>query len=421
MVDGKTFAVRMIYRATPEMSGDAALYTFEGYEISDPGAIDRGRSSKEPLDVRGAPGSGFTVAELAAQFKSDNRAFSQPSAGKAGQRIERVEGWIAPSLAKWGEGAPAVRVVADAEGLPARAKTFAGYKTADGYYDDIEKVVYLVADKIPTQLDALRVLAHEAVGHYGIEAITGTALWEQIANAVARMRESGKHEALFREVDRRYRGANAQIALRETLAVMAERGVRNSVMDRALAAIRAFVRNTLGIKLDFTPAELRQHLVAAARYVRGDARPQAAASRAAPAEPAFSKGVRSAFSDAMNFSTAARAFLDGKLPGTQPIQVTEGTPDVYVKLGAPDVPILIQRGTIKKLALADSDGKRPEISHNLFLSLVRRLHEPIAVFSSATQKDGLVVLTEVVADGKPVMVSIHVRDKHDRIVVTASS
>lgn len=372
-------------------------------------------------DERNAINAAFDTLTQTLRTREDDAGnvalFSQPDAAAESTPDQaRVRGYITPLTSTWGATAPRVEVVADAEGLPARAKADPGYKTADGFYDDSAGIVYLVANRIPTQRDALRVLVHESVGHFGVEAITGPALWDQLSNTIARMRENPKHAALFAEIDRRYKGANAAIATRETLAVMAEKGLRNSVMDRAIAAIRNFIRQTLGIDLRFTEAELRQHLVAAARYVRDGRRPREAAAPEALAEPAFSKGTRSAFRDAGAFAGTVRAFLDGKLPGRLPIQVTEGTPDVLVKLGAPDVPITINRETLSKFKFAGGD-KHPEITQGMMTTLVKHLHEPVAVFDSTTEPGALVVMTEVDADGKRVMASLHIRANSERMVV----
>ncbi len=199
----------------------------------------------------------------------------------------------------WGEGAPRVVVVADAEGLPARAKRDPGYQTVEGFYDDEAGAVYLVAGNLRGGHDRVnqrrlsaaerveQVLAHEVVGHFGIEAITGPELWAALGQTLDRMRSNGRHAELFTEIDRRYRGANRAIAVREAVAVMAEKGVRNSVVDRVIAAMRQFLRS-LGMNMRFSEAELRQHIVAAARYVRGGARPRAAQA-AAETAGAFSR------------------------------------------------------------------------------------------------------------------------------------
>lgn len=186
---------------------------------------------------------------------------------------------IGTVTAKWGSEAPAVVVLESHADLPARAKSDPEHVSAEGFYDDSTGTVYLVANNLSSPQRALQVLSHEAVGHFGIEAITGDRTWADIARTIDRMRAGGKHAALFAEIDRRYRGANREIGIREAVAVMAEKGVRNSVIDRAVTAVRNFLRQ-LGFTLQLSEAELRQHLVAASRYVRGGARPRASSAGA---------------------------------------------------------------------------------------------------------------------------------------------
>lgn len=214
--------------------------------------------------------------------------FSRPDGGSsAGLSVEQVRKATDRATAGWRGDAPKVQVVQHAAELPARAKVDPEHATAEGFYDEADGTVYLVADNLRSPRRALQVLAHEAVGHYGIEAITGPELWAQVGQAVEKMRASGRHAELFAEIDRRYRGANRDIAVREALAVMAEKGTSSNVLDRVVAAVRRFLRQ-LGFQVEFSEAELRQHLAAAARYVRGGSRPRQAAA-AGNAELAFSR------------------------------------------------------------------------------------------------------------------------------------
>jgi len=224
---------------------------------------------------------------------------------------------IAPIIGRWSRTAPRVVVVETADDLPASARSQVGYADAEGFYDGAG-TVYLVAGNLADTQRAQAVLAHEAIGHYGIEAIAGPELWAQLETTVDRMRANGRYAGLFAEIDRRYRGANRDIATREAIAVMAEKGIRNSVIDRAVAALRRFLRS-LGFELGFSPAELRQLIVAAARYLRDGARPRTApmaepaASRPAPTfYSAMTEAIRQA-KGAPKVGTAAqwRQWFDG--------------------------------------------------------------------------------------------------------------
>jgi hypothetical protein len=120
------------------------------------------------------------------------------------------------------------RVVAEgAEGVP------------KGFYFDGE--VYLVASQLATPEEAARVLYHEALGHHGLRGAFGEkldAVLDQII--VARPREVRAKLQEYGELDdlvgRRY-------AAEEVLAEMAETQPQLGFVRRAVAAIRAWLRD----------------------------------------------------------------------------------------------------------------------------------------------------------------------------------
>ena len=147
------------------------------------------------------------------------------------------------------KGAPVVRVVDTPDHLPASARRASDYHLAEGYYERRTGTVYLVASALPTRQAVQRVLAHEAIGHYGIEAIAGPALWTDIAAGVQRLREKGRHARLFAEHAQRGYADNGwdDTAVREFIAMMAESGAKDSLLDRLIAAVRVFLRK-LGVR-----------------------------------------------------------------------------------------------------------------------------------------------------------------------------
>lgn len=157
---------------------------------------------------------------------------------------------ITEATKNWGDNAPRVRIVDSPDQLPAAAKRQAGFERARGYYDG--DTAYVVADKHGDAESALRTLAHEAVGHHGIENILNDHVkggWDQLAGDIDRLRTQGlgseKMRAVLADVDKRYPGADKSTFAKETLAVMAERGIKNGLLSRAVAAIKAFVRKLL--------------------------------------------------------------------------------------------------------------------------------------------------------------------------------
>lgn len=97
------------------------------------------------------------------------------------------------------------------------------------------------------------------------------------------------------------------------------------------------------------------------------------------------------------------------------------TSDVYLKLGASDLPMTLTADNLAKIMSNKQD-------HNLPIELVkqlpRALAEPIMVFDSATQDNSFVVLTSLKnKDGRSIMVAVHLDTKrqHARVNNIASA
>jgi hypothetical protein len=188
----------------------------------------------------------------------------------ARDRLDRVVG---SATRQWGKDQPQVEVVASPEGLPTDAKRDPGYARAEGYYDGSR--IWLVASNIASEVRARQVLAHEAVGHYGVDRIVtdayGNDAWNKIITSIARLDREGlggdEMQALLRDVHRRYPTADAETFAKEAIAVMAERGVRNTFTERVLTAIRRYLHKIMP-NLNLSPAELRQLLVRSDRMLR---------------------------------------------------------------------------------------------------------------------------------------------------------
>lgn len=151
----------------------------------------------------------------------------------------------------WKGDAPKVLYVQTAAELPAAAKRGEWFN-AEGWYNG-KDTIYLVADNLPNVTRAEQVLAHEAFGHYGVESITGKSAWAQIVADVARLRSMkglGKEmKGALASAERRYGNESPVQFARELLAVMAERGIRSSMLGRLLAAVRRWARG-LGFRID---------------------------------------------------------------------------------------------------------------------------------------------------------------------------
>lgn len=261
-----------------------------GYDDGNGYAYRNTKNNLKLLDAvtRDDEGNVIPLSKRFNSRKDDVRYSAQGNRSRSGMKQNAVQRVVDGITSSWGSNAPKVVVLASAEDYPARMKSDPGYRSSEGAYDHATGTVYLVAENLSSPRRAQQVLAHEAVGHYGVESIVGPEAWAKIRQTLETMKASGRHDELFAEINRRYRGVNSDIAVREAVAVMAERGIHNSVVDRAITALRRFLRS-LGFDMTFSEAELRQLLVAASRYVRDGARPQQSAEQVRAASMAFSR------------------------------------------------------------------------------------------------------------------------------------
>lgn len=363
--------------------------------------------------VRAAYDDFFSTVEREDTPEGNVRLFSKAAGvGGPGLSFDRALKLKAQITGKWGENAPQVVLVEDAEGFPESAKVDPDYRRGEGFFDG-KPTIWINVGNIHTEQRFAEVMAHEGLGHFGVESVVGEKEWAGIVDAVERLEGKGaanrRVAAVLQEVRQRYGDVDRETFAKEVIAVLAERGVRNSWVDKVVAAVRRWLRaNVPGMK--WSETDVLDLLSQAESFLR--AGPSQAESRQHVAALAFSRATRSAFSDAGSFAAAVKALSAGTLAGTDPIQVTEGTPDVYRKLGAEDLPITINRNKIEEI-LRD----HPEMSEAILQQLVRHLHEPVAVFDSTSHPGALVALTSAISDGKPVIAALHLNVRNGRALV----
>ena len=262
-------------------------YGFEGLTESEARTIltlDRGRLDADALRDRVAAGrvSGLrAVGEGAAGQGSGTEApgpggrvnrFAAPAAG-GGLDFDRALQLKTDLTQHWGENAPNVVVVRSAQDFPASAKADAGYQRAEGVYAGRD-TVWINSGNIATEERFAQVLAHEAIGHYGVESVVGPKDWNQIVDAIDSLAAEGRGSAALQsvlaDVTRRYGTVDRETFAKEAIAVMAERGIRNSFTSRVIAAVRRFLRRVMP-SLRWSEGDVRDLLSQADGFLRAGA------------------------------------------------------------------------------------------------------------------------------------------------------
>ncbi len=219
---------------------------------------------------------------------------SRSGQGLFGTSVEDITAGIRPLLARW--KAVPVEIVKTVNDLPANMRDAAyssGATDIEGMH--INGRVYLVAGNLPSVDRAREVLAHEIVGHAGMEKMLGPDLMRQLTTHI-RMMEATKNKLVLEladAVDNSQPGLDNVNRAKEIVAMMAERGehTKSSVWQKVLSAIRDYLRR-LGFKNEWldtlTVPDVLRMLRKADEFVQAGAR-EPVFHRPESTLPAFSK------------------------------------------------------------------------------------------------------------------------------------
>ncbi len=175
--------------------------------------------------------------------------FSRASTKTGGQRVDAVRKLVDQITQRW-TNAPEVVVAEsmDDAAIPKevrdhnRAQEAKGATPSEGFFHDGK--VYLLADKLPTQQDVARVLAHETLGHIGLRGLFGNNL-NPILDSVIQARN-----AEVRALAKSYgldvtNQEHLREAAEEVLAAMAEKVPQAGLVKRAVGAVKAWLRENV--------------------------------------------------------------------------------------------------------------------------------------------------------------------------------
>lgn len=322
----------------------------------------------------------------------------RPARGMKAEPIRRA----LTTMAKSWSNAPPISVVQTIEELPPgllQQLVRDGAVDAEGVFHDGQ--VYLVAANLDSIRHAAYVLAHEVLGHAGLQGAFGNRL-NPLLNQIYR------DDAAIREAAdwlmERF-GYSKQVAVEEVLADMAADGQlgRQAWWPRLVAAVRNALR-VAGFNLQWSEADVRGLLANARRHIEGGRRQARGGLR-------LSRGDSDPLKPEAQEEAAFRAAVERalKVPGQIDRMLTVGqTPAVLQRLGVAPLPVAIAKDTILKA----SNGVKHDVRVADVMRLPELLADPVMVFDSATEKGALVLLTDAEdASGRPVVVALHLNRK----------
>lgn len=303
-----------------------------------------------------------------------------------------------------------VRVVkSQAEAQELAGESFDGYGKVHAFYRPDEHEIVLVADNIPDGRTVREKLRHEII-HHAMEQVVTPAEYKTIVDNVLKTRNSDNAaiRETWRKVDADYGNESPEVQAGEFLAHMAEKepGNLGAAWNRVVALIKAVLRRT-GL---FQPSDLND-----IGYVRDTIRTlgQRVREGYVPREGGDVSYSRTGKPDPFRVPEGdgeryrrdlAKAVKSHR---SSDISITIGrTPPVLRHIGAPDLPLVISRDTVRKA----TNGVKHDVPMDVIEQLPELMHDPEAVYQSATEKNAVVMLFDAVdKNGDPVIGAVHLK------------
>ncbi|ENT6883835.1 LPD38 domain-containing protein [Escherichia coli] len=314
-----------------------------------------------------------------------------------------------------------VRVVKSQKEAEALAgESFDGYGRVHAFYRPDKREIVLVADNIPDGRTVREKLRHEII-HHAMEHVVTPAEYQTIIKTVLKTRDSDNatiREA-WRKVDASYGKESPEVQAGEFLAHMAEKQPNKFVAawERVVALVKGVLRRTGLLK----PTELndirlvRETIRTLGQRVREGYTPR---EDGAGASSQYSRsGKPDPFKVPEGEGERYRDDLARMMKSLRTTDLTVNigrTPPVLRHLGAPDLPLVISRDTVRKA----TNGVKHVVPMDVIERLPELMHDPDAIYRSATERNAVVMLLDAMdKNGDPVVSAVHMKAVRSRLEI----
>ena len=314
-----------------------------------------------------------------------------------------------------------VRVVKSQKEAEALAgESFDGYGRVHAFYRPDKREIVLVADNIPDGRTVREKLRHEII-HHAMEHVVTPAEYQTIIKTVLKTRDSDNATIrdAWRKVDASYGKESPEVQAGEFLAHMAEKQPNKFVAawERVVALVKGVLRRTGLLK----PTELndirlvRETIRTLGQRVREGYTPR---EDGAGASSQYSRsGKPDPFKVPEGEGERYRDDLARMMKSLRTTDLTVNigrTPPVLRHLGAPDLPLVISRDTVRKA----TNGVKHVVPMDVIERLPELMHDPDAIYRSATERNAVVMLLDAVdKNGDPVVSAVHMKAVRSRLEI----
>lgn len=174
----------------------------------------------------------------------DSESLSEES--KYSSRVEALSAVAHDVAAKL--NAP-IRVITDMDDVPRARQSWKGWWQRG---ESDEQIVVVVPNNIDAA-DIERTILHEAVAHYGLRKLLGESQFNLLLDTVLKsMTEEEVQQRM-----RKYGTNDPMVVADEYIAEVSEGNVTPSMFERVVSAVRAFLRDVLGLSVQMTDNDIR--------------------------------------------------------------------------------------------------------------------------------------------------------------------
>lgn len=359
---------------------------------------------KSRFAQKASENGGFSVIGDGNLLSETGRSADTPAQGSSVRKVKTVARTVMDRIKDVDLD---VRVVkSQAEAAELAGESLDKHGKVHAFYRPDEREIVLVADNLPDGRTVREKLRHEII-HHAMENVVTPAEYKTIIDNVLKTRDSNNAtiKDIWRKVDASYADESPQVQAGEFLAHIAEKhtpGKLGAAWNRIVSLVKAVLRRT-GL---LQPSDLND-----IGYIRDTIRTLGQRVREGyvprdGGDVSYSRtGKPDPFKVPEGEGERYRNDLAKMMKSLRSTDMTVDigrTPPVLRHIGAPDLPLVISRDVIRKA----TNGVKHDVPMNVIERLPELMHDPEAVYQSATEKNAVVVL-------------LNATDKHGDPVVTA--
>ncbi len=362
-------------------------------------------------------GSGGNLREGVAEYAAENSP--EAVARRNAERKERITGRVRAFAEENGLGDIDIIESADDARVPDRVRReIESGSVVSGWYDTRTGRVALYYPTVTDEADALRTVAHEAIGHKGLRAVIGEDTYNEFLDYVDKNADNDIAERINAKESET---GNRRVAVDEVLAEIAEREAGEPVHLNLWQRIAGWIRDALrriGIDTEITVGQA-QYYIWRSRRNAGEGGLTDTARDTVMRRKTKAK-------DVLNISAGMRTAAESEAETLQEVNkrfneelsglTEENAQSKILYLGNPGKILLAAGISDKPIKLYGNKLLKKMHKHDFTIAAVKNLpieiNNPIAVFKGSVE-NSFAILSELKINGNNVLASLTIGKGND--------